>query len=128
MRLAIIAIAVFCALISGWTASLAQVHDIGRALPAHQAAPSTHEGHSATHPIDHATNGTSCAGKTGACGQHPTNAVHPMLCAACFAVSVETFGLMRERLPRAVPRPQTELPLQASIVKPHFPPPKTGHV
>lgn len=115
MRIAILALAVFCALISGWTAALAQVQDLNAAGHYGMAAP--HQTVSAD-VSDH----TCTAAK--ACS-HQSKMVHPISCSACFAVVLDAHSIDRAGLPAATVRPALQKPMLATVLKPRFPPPKT---
>lgn len=119
MRIALLTLAVFCALISGWTASLAQVQDLGGVAVSHHADTATAH-HAATTPADH--DGCKAA---RACDQHPKT-VHPLLCAACFAVVLDAHGIDRIALPAGAVLPSPQKPMLATVLKPRFPPPKTS--
>lgn len=115
MRSVILATALFCALISGWTASLARVNGM---VTMHHGGAAAHHGTSAA--IGH----DRCAPETKNCDHHPQT-VHPLLCAACFAVVLDTPGLGRDDVGKVVIRPLPQKPLQATAPEPLFPPPKT---
>lgn len=116
MRAVILITTLFCALISGWTASLARVQDLNGMVTMHHSG--TGHGASATSDRDH------CASDTKNCDHHPPT-VHPLLCAACFAVILDDPHLDREELANAILRPRPQKPLQATALEPQFPPPKT---
>ena len=118
MRALILVTALFCALISGWTASLARVQDLGGLVTMHHAGASAGHGESATSDQDH------CTSDTKNCDHHPQG-VHPLLCAACFAVVLDSHDLDRDDLANAIIRPRPQKPLQATALEPQFPPPKT---
>lgn len=113
MRIAILTLALFCALISGWTAALAQVQDLGGSTISHHESAVTH--HPAT--ADHACKDASCSPQP--------KMVHPMSCSACFAVILDAHGIDRVELPAGRVRPALQRPMLAAILKPRFPPPKT---
>jgi hypothetical protein len=112
MRAVILVTALFCALISGWTAPLARVQDLDGMVTMH------HGGAAAAFGQDR------CAPDTKNCNHHPQT-VHPLLCAACFAVILDTPGLGRDEVANSVIRPLPQKPLQATAPEPQFPPPKT---
>jgi hypothetical protein len=119
MRAVILIAGLFCALISGWTASLARVQDLdGMVVTMH------HEGVAAGRGTSSAFRHDRCAPVTKNCDHHPQT-VHPLLCAACFAVVLDTPGLGRAGVANAVIRPLPQKPLQATAPEPQFPPPKT---
>ncbi|WP_275789182.1 hypothetical protein [Pararhizobium gei] len=109
MRIAVFALALFCAILSGWTVSLARVQDLGLAM------------HAASH--DHARGATSdddgCRAK-----ECRTHAVHPSLCAACFAIETSMEAPVPGSPLRLAVLPRLQKPLQATLLKPLFPPPK----
>ena len=115
MRITLLALAVFCALISGWTASLARVQDLGGMAVAH------HTGAPAGHGMRADAHMDCKAAKS--CNQHP-GTVHPLLCAACFAVVLDAHGLDRAALPAGTVLPSPQKPMLATTLKPRFPPPK----
>lgn len=119
MRAFILILTVFCALISGWTASLARVQEIGAVTTIHQAGMSAGHGASAHSGKD------QCEADAKDCNRH-AQPVHPLLCAACFAVVLDTHGLDREELPASTIRPRLQRPMRAIALEPQFPPPKTS--
>lgn len=130
MRHFALALAIFCAMLSGWMPALAQ-------LPGHAAGAHSHHVAMATaslHPVmagahaGHDDGGQAQAGQPSpcreGCGNHrPT---HPMLCAACFAIEAEE--AMPDVLP--LPRPAFALPRATALVAqapaPRVPPPKSA--
>lgn len=118
MRIAIFTLALFCALISGWTASLARVQELGGMAVLH------HAGMAAGHEMaaDVGEDGHSCAAAKPC--DHQPKTVHPLLCAACFAVAIDAHGLDRTELPAGHVHPLPQKPMQATALKPRFPPPK----
>ncbi|MCV9962974.1 hypothetical protein OIU34_13785 [Pararhizobium sp. BT-229] len=117
MRAFIFALTLFCAVLSGWTASLARVQELGGATTIHQAG----MGHGAS-----AHSGQDqCKADAKDCNRH-AQPVHPLLCAACFAVVLDTHGLDREELPASTIRPRLQKPMRAIALEPQFPPPKTS--
>jgi hypothetical protein len=117
MRIVILTLALFCALISGWTAALAQVQDLGgNAMGQH--------GKAATHHAVAANSGDSTCMDASSCSHQPKT-VHPISCSACFAVVLDAPGIDRIELPAGDVRPALQKPLLATILKPRFPPPKT---
>ncbi|WP_139093220.1 hypothetical protein [Pararhizobium polonicum] len=119
MRLAILTLTVFCALISGWTASLARVQDLGGMAAMHHADAAA--GHDMQ--ASGAEHDRSCSAGHP-CDKH-SKTVHPLLCAACFAVVLDAHGLDRVELPAATVHPLPQKPMQTTALKPRFPPPKT---
>ncbi len=118
MRFAVIILAVFCALISGWTAALAQVQDIGvmnKNVAMHHAP--------AAHATPAASTNLACPPGDKTCSHHP-KVVHPMLCAACVAVMIDDFGFDRDAIEAGTILPALQKPLLATSIKPQFPPPK----
>ncbi|URK88422.1 hypothetical protein LP421_14585 [Rhizobium sp. RCAM05350] len=89
----------------------------GGAISHHAGVATAH--HAATIPADH--DGCKAA---RACDQQPKT-VHPLLCAACFAVVLVAHGIDRIELPAGTVRPALQKPMLATILKPRFPPPKT---
>jgi hypothetical protein len=118
MRAILLITALFCALISGWTASLARVQDLGGMVTMHHTRASEDHGASATSGLDH------CAPKAKNCDHHQQT-VHPLLCAACFAVVLDQPDLGRVEPAGSAIRPRPQKPLQATALEPQFPPPKT---
>jgi hypothetical protein len=118
MRAAILILTLFCALISGWTASLARVQDLGGMLATHQM--SARSGHA----MHASANRDECVAETKSCKHHPQT-VHPLLCAACFAVVLDTHDLARDELANSTIRPRPQKPLHPTALEPQFPPPKT---
>lgn len=112
MRPFILALAVLCAILSGWTSAVAQAqglaHRDGIAV-AHDAVSSHSEA-------------PACA---SGC-PHPAKGAHPMLCSACFALEVAASDLGRLAVPVQRVRPVAELPLVASAPQPAAPPPKAA--
>jgi len=121
MRIAILTLAVFCALISGWTAALAQVQDLGGAAVMHHAGMAA--GHAMAAEVGQDNHPPCTAAQP--CNDHP-KAVHPLLCAACFAVVLDAHGLDRIALPAGTIHPVPQKPMQATALKPRFPPPKAS--
>ncbi|WP_436082394.1 hypothetical protein [Pararhizobium sp. LjRoot235] len=117
MRAVILVTALFCALISGWTASLARVQNLDGMVTMHHRGAAAGRGTSS--PFGH----DRCAPDTTNCDHHPQT-VHPLLCAACFAVVLETPSLGRDGVANAVIRPLPQKPLQETAPEPQFPPPK----
>jgi len=117
MRAVILITALFCALISGWTASLARVQDLGGRVTMH------HGGAAVGHGASSAFGQDRCAPEAKSCDHHPQT-VHPLLCAACFAVVLDTPDHGRDELASATIRPRPQKRLQATTVDPPFPPPK----
>ncbi len=120
MRMVILIIAVFCALISGWTASLAQVQDLAGPTAVHHANVAT--GHDMS--ADVGQDGHSCTAAKSC--DHQPKTVHPLLCAACFAVVLDAHGLERVELPAGAVLPSQQKPMLATALKPRFPPPKAS--
>lgn len=118
MRAVILITALFCALISGWTASLARVQDLGGMVTMHHAGVSADHGASATSDQYH------CAADAKNCDHH-AQTVHPLLCAACFAIVLDSHGLDRDEFANAIIRPRPQKSLRATALEPQFPPPKT---
>ncbi|MBW9063867.1 hypothetical protein JNB71_11100 [Rhizobium herbae] len=118
MRAFVLIAALFCALISGWTASLARVQDLGGMVTMDHTRASKDHGAAATSGLDH------CAPKAKNCDHHPPS-VHPLLCAACFAVVLDTPDLGRVEPAGSAIRPRPPKPLRATALEPRFPPPKT---
>jgi hypothetical protein len=118
MRFSFIILAIFCALISGWTAALAQVQDIGvmsnGAVMHH--GPAAHAQHAASADI-------ACSPEDKGCSHHP-KVVHPTLCAACVAVMIDDFAFDRDAIEAGTVLPARQKPLLATSIKPRFPPPK----
>jgi hypothetical protein len=117
MRIAILTLAVFCALISGWTAALAQVQDLGGNAMGHHGKITTHHAVSANAGDHVCVAAKSCS--------HQQKMVHPISCSACFAVVLNTYGIDRIELPAGTILPALQKPMLATILKPRFPPPKT---
>ncbi|WP_438749943.1 hypothetical protein [Pararhizobium sp. O133] len=118
MRHALVILAVFCALISGWTPALAQVQDLGGM----NMNGAMHHG-SAVHAIPATSADVHCPPESKACAHHP-KMVHPLLCAACFAVLTDASGLERDAIDAGTVLPALQKPLLATSIKPRFPPPK----
>jgi hypothetical protein len=118
MRIAIFTLAVFCALISGWTAALAQVQDLGGNAIGHHGQTATHRAVAADAGGPGCTAAQTCF--------HQQKMVHPIACSACFAVVLDTAGIDRVELPVGTVPPALQTPMLATILKPRFPPPKTS--
>ncbi|SER96463.1 hypothetical protein SAMN03159406_01785 [Rhizobium sp. NFR03] len=112
MRAFILALAMLCGILSGWTSAVAQAQDLA---------------HGNAIVVSHAAHGGDVVGSqdcASAC-HHPVKSSHPMLCSACFALEVEPVDLGRLSGPVQRLRPTAELPLIASTPQPAAPPPKT---
>jgi hypothetical protein len=107
MRTVMFALAVVCAILSGWTSAIAQVQMAGL---------SPHASH-------HEAAERETLPKPNGCG-HAGKCVHPMLCAACFAVAVTAPGLGRPLAERLTIPPLVDLPLVSTTLQPRSPPPK----
>ncbi|HTO33662.1 MAG TPA: hypothetical protein VL202_21195 [Pararhizobium sp.] len=119
MRYALVILAVFCALISGWTPALAQVQD----LDGMNMGGAVRHG-SGVHATQASSADIHCPPQSKACAHHP-KMVHPLLCAACFAVVIDAFGLERDAIDAGTVPPALQTPLLAASIKPRFPPPKS---
>lgn len=122
MRIAMFIVLMFCAVISGWTVSLARVqhfddHALSHTMAAAHAEWPAGGHHPASDGKEH------CAATAQDCDHHPPMA-HPLLCAACFAITLEAPALDRDKTVRAGVRPQLQRPLHAATLEPQFPPPK----
>jgi hypothetical protein len=104
------ALAIVCAILSGWTSAVAQAQD-------HPSRLSLHDGHGTSH-ADHPHGAASprCT--------HAGKCLHPMLCSACFAVQVMASGIERGPVERTAIRPLADLPLTSLTPQPAPPPPK----
>ncbi|MEA3535818.1 hypothetical protein [Rhizobium sp. CC-YZS058] len=114
MRRFALALAVLCAILSGWMPALAQ-------LPGHEGGAHSHH---ATGEGHHGAQGHAAAGQPACrdCSGHRTT--HPMLCAACFAVQAEETAAPVPPAYRPIfPRP-CETTLAARAPAPRVPPPK----
>ena len=110
------ALAVVCAILSGWTSAVAQARDEGM-VAAHHPYHGLHV--AGQEQADHETGRLpSDCGHAGKC-------LHPMLCAACFAVQVTAEGLTRRLAERSAILPLVDLPLVSNAPQPTSPPPKT---
>lgn len=118
MRLAVLTLALFCALISGWTAALAQVQGLHGNGMGHHGMSSTH------HAVSADTSEHSCAAAKSC--SHQPKMVHPISCSACFAVVLNVHGIDRIELPASTVLPALQKPMLATTLKPRFPPPKTS--
>ena len=116
MRLATLALALFCAVISGWSATLAQMRHLDTAPAAH---------HENLLPLPDMTAHHDCRQAGDGC-DHRGKSVHPVLCAACYAVLLEEAGLDRPELVAAAVLPRAQRPLLARGLKPRFPPPRSS--
>ena len=116
MRLATLALALFCAVISGWSATLAQMRHLETAPAAHHENLSPRADMAARHDFRQAGDGCDHRGKS----------VHPVLCAACYAVLLEEAGLDRPEIVASTIRPRAQRPLLARTLKPRFPPPRSS--
>jgi hypothetical protein len=116
MRIAILTLALFCALISGWTAALAQVQDLNGNATGHHGMATTHQA-----VLADASNHTCATVKS--CSHQPAM-VHPISCSACFAVILDAHSIDRAELPAAAVLPALQKPMLATALKPRFPPPK----
>ncbi|CZT34320.1 hypothetical protein [Rhizobium sp. 9140] len=116
MRAFILALAIFCGILSGWTSAVAQAQDLAHG----KTVVAAHGAHG--DDIGGSSGSSDCA---GAC-HDPVKTSHPMLCSACFALEVEAGDLGRLPGPVQRLRPAAELPLTASTPKPAAPPPKTA--
>lgn len=117
MRLAVLTLALFCALISGWTAALAQVQGLNGNGTGHHGMTSTH------HAVSADASEHSCAAAKSC--SHQPKMVHPISCSACFAVVLNVHGIDRIELPAGTVLPALQKPMLATTLKPRFPPPKT---
>ncbi|KQY19991.1 hypothetical protein ASD31_06305 [Rhizobium sp. Root482] len=117
MRIAMLALALFCALISGWSATLAQIRHL-------DAAPAAYHESLSHSPHSKLTASHDCRTADDGCDQR-VNGVHPLLCAACYAVLLESVDLDRLELATAPVLPSPQRPLLARTLKPHFPPPRS---
>jgi len=118
--MASLALLIFCAVISGWTAALAQiqVHDLqGRAHSSH----AQHQPKLGTHGVAHDEPG--CAGDQADC-RHGSKGVHPALCAACFAIETAGLDIAPPRIAQASPNAVPQAAMITTDHKPRFPPPK----
>lgn len=123
MRHALLILAVFCAVISGWTPVLAQVREVGgHGWGGHGMSGAMHHTSSAR-AMPGASDEAHCPPEIKACAPHQ-KMVHPMLCAACFAVVIDGFGLDRRPIDATTIPPARQRPLLATSIKPRFPPPK----
>lgn len=118
MRAFVLAIVFFCAAISGWTSALAQVNDLAGMTPVQASHDQKSKAHHAAADPTFPDVGNGCHG-----GKH---AVHPVLCSACFAVEVASFGVDRRMLIAGTVPPRIERPLEAVQPEPQFPPPKAA--
>ncbi|MFP5076028.1 hypothetical protein ACLE20_01840 [Rhizobium sp. YIM 134829] len=124
MRRLALALAVLCAILSGWMPALAQ-------LPGHAAGAHSHHGDPAALPAaQHAGHGSnlSHAPQPGSCGHDCAGhrAIHPLLCAACFAIETEeAVPTLPLALKPAFTREQAAA-LVARDPAPRVPPPKPG--
>lgn len=57
---------------------------------------------------------------------HRPQTVHPLLCAACFAVVLDRYDPARDEPGPSPIRPQPQKPMQAIALEPQFPPPKAS--
>jgi hypothetical protein len=118
MRIAILILAMFCALISGWTAALAQVQDLNGNAAGHHRMTATH------HVVSADAGDHTCA--TAKTCSHQPKTVHPISCSACFAVILDAHGIDRIELPTGTILPALQKPMLATVLKPRFPPPKSS--
>ncbi|MDX3925669.1 MAG: hypothetical protein QHC90_07645 [Shinella sp.] len=110
MRRFFLFLAFFGALFSGWMPALSATLDAGR--PAHHAQ-AGHTDHSAHHNEE---------GKKGS--EHGSKAVHPVLCAACFALPADNAEARRIAPPISAYGNEAAKPLAGKIPSPLDPPPK----
>lgn len=115
MRAFILALAVLCAILSGWTSAVAQAQGL-----AHRDGLAV--AHAAHGDVHRPSDASDCA---GGC-PHPAKGAHPMLCSACFALEVAAGDLGRLPVPVQRLRPAVERPLIASAPQPAAPPPRGG--
>lgn len=120
MRMASLALLIFCAVISGWTAALAQIQ-------AHDPQGFAHSEHKQHHGTvsaqDRAGEHPGCAGDHADC-RHTSKSVHPMLCAACFAVETQALGITPPKMAPSSPDAMPQAAMIPTDHKPRYPPPK----
>ncbi|WP_426125268.1 hypothetical protein [Pararhizobium sp. PWRC1-1] len=116
MRIVILTLALFCALISGWTAALAQVQGLNGNAAGHHRMTAIH------HVVSADASDHTCA--TAKSCSHQPKLVHPISCSACFAVILDAHSIDRVELPTATILPALQKPMLATLLKPRFPPPK----
>ncbi|OJF90364.1 hypothetical protein [Pararhizobium antarcticum] len=121
--MASLALLIFCAVISGWTAALAQirVHDLpGGTSFQHQQ----HQQHQRTVSAhDHHPDEARCSGDQAEC-HHGSKGIHPMACAACFAIETAALDIEPPRIAGTAPEIVPQPAMIATDLKPRFPPPR----
>lgn len=117
MRAIVLMLCFLCAALSGWTSALGQTQHLA-----------TMQGHGVAmvHQMpqaDHATmKAASC--ETKACGKADRTS-HPLLCAACYAISIDNPAIERHALENGRIAPALEAHLIGRPLKPRFPPPRS---
>ncbi len=119
MRMMSLALLMFCAVISGWTAALAQIEM--RGMPGHAASSHMHNQNAASHEVAGEQDG--CGGGDTEC-RHPSKSVHPLLCAACFAIETSALAITPPRVMPSTPVAMPQATMIATKIKPRYPPPK----
>ncbi len=117
MRTVVLMLCFLCAALSGWTSALGQTQHLP-AMVSH-SAPAAHAHHQMGHD---ATIAANCDDKT--CETSGRSA-HPLLCAACYAISIEENVFERNEIKNARIVPALEAHLIDRPLKPRFPPPKS---
>ncbi|WP_147272154.1 hypothetical protein [Phyllobacterium salinisoli] len=112
MRRFIILIAVLGALVSGWLPALSATFDIGggHTMSGTETAHSLHRG---SH--EHGSRQSD---------ERKDAAVHPMLCAACFALPAESGPALRKVAPVSAYGAALAQPLAGTVPSPLSPPPR----
>lgn len=109
MRRLLILLFVLCSAISGWTPVLAQVE----AMPEKSHAQTSAATANATHRCEDEQ-------APGCCGKQ----IHPMLCAACFAVVPAATAAFQRLAPSLVIVSSRQQAMEDSAIEPVHPPPK----
>ncbi|MDQ0319296.1 hypothetical protein QO002_001434 [Pararhizobium capsulatum DSM 1112] len=122
MRSAVLVLSVLCAILSGWTSALGQTQDLGLRSAGHAQAMHAQGGHDG-HGLSQ--NMAQCDDSSRSCDKKTDHATHPLLCAACYAISVEDPLLQRPTVENRRIAPALQASLRETPVKPRFPPPKS---
>lgn len=117
MRAIVLTLCFLCAALSGWTSALGQTQHLATAQSHGAAMP--HEMARA----DHAAM-TKAGCEIKACGKADRTS-HPLLCAACYAISVDNPVIERHVLENDRIAPALEAHLIGRLPKPRFPPPRS---
>ena len=120
MRAIVLMLCFLCAALSGWTSALGQTQHLATMKTENSAVMqhAAHVGHAVAMPVQ------SCAEKASHCGKSGQQG-HPLLCAACYAISIDNPVIEGHTLENGRIAPALEAHLIGQPLKPRFPPPRS---